>query len=228
MNPSPEDASIHTFEGYFGQGRLIQHPSGSHLLLASTLISPSGLDKLDIQAGLPQFRYRNPVHGGPAFAGMVWFYPGGQRFISRAGHVFQSTADRSTDLAYLFSLRAPEGEFQTLGFSHITVAPRRGRILGVYDMGVYRFAHQSGTAPEVWHYSMNNELLHRDTLRTFLPDPDGQRLVAQKMDVVLSFLSPDQQQLYLLEASYPQERQPESRHFFPENAHWSLRSIPVR
>ncbi|MGY6560275.1 MAG: BACON domain-containing protein [Nitritalea sp.] len=228
LSPSPTDRQLQEFEGYFGQGRLIQHPSGKDLLLASTVISPSNITKFNIQEGAPRYRYQNPVHGGPPFAGMVWFYPGGQRFISRAGHVFQWTENRSTDLAFLFSLRAPHGEFQSLGFSHITIAPRRGRILGVYDMGVYRFGQLNGTAPQLWHYSMNNELLHLDTLRTFLPDPDGQRLVAQKMDVVLSFLSPDQQQIYLLEASYPHERQPESRHFFPENAHWSLRTIPLR
>ena len=103
MNVTTNNAieSLHTGNHsiYAGtRGKL--HPSGKYIYGANNGLSPSDIEKYDIQNGTASYLYDSPYHGDYAMGGDLWFEENGNRLFTRAGTVFQTSETESSDMLY--------------------------------------------------------------------------------------------------------------------------------
>ena len=80
------------------------HPSGKYIYGANNGLSPSDIEKYDIQNGTARYLYDSPYHGDYSMGGDLWFEESGERLFTRAGTVFKTSDIQSLDMTYNGSL----------------------------------------------------------------------------------------------------------------------------
>ncbi len=80
------------------------HPSGDYIYGANNGLSPSDIEKYDIQGGTAVLLYDSPYHGDFDFAGDLWITDDGARIFARSGNVFTTSDIRAQDMLYAGSL----------------------------------------------------------------------------------------------------------------------------
>ncbi len=76
------------------------HPSGNYIYGANNGLSPSDIEKYDIQEGQAVFLYDSPYHGTHPMGGDLWFSDEGTRLITRGKTVLKLSENPSQDLIY--------------------------------------------------------------------------------------------------------------------------------
>lgn len=76
------------------------HPSGKYMYGADNGLSPSDIEKYDIQNGSAQVLYDSPYHGDYPMGGDLWFSEDGLRIFVKSGYVFKSSEDQTQDMRY--------------------------------------------------------------------------------------------------------------------------------
>jgi len=76
------------------------HPSGKYIYGAENNLSPSDIEKYDIQNGNAEYRYDSPYHGDYIMNGSLWFSEDGNRIFTRGKTVFKTSELRSQDMIY--------------------------------------------------------------------------------------------------------------------------------
>ena len=80
------------------------HPSGKYIYGATNGLSPSDIEKYDIQNGTARYLYDSPYHGDYSMGGDLWFEESGERLFTRAGTVFKTSDIQGMDMTYNGSL----------------------------------------------------------------------------------------------------------------------------
>ena len=80
------------------KGRL--HPSGKYIYGADNGLSPSDIEKYDIQNGVATMLYDSPYHGDYPMNGNLWFSEDGNRIFTRGKTVLKTSEIKSTDMLY--------------------------------------------------------------------------------------------------------------------------------
>ncbi len=85
---------------------LALHPSQTRIYAANTDVSPSDIERFDLDpsTGTLTARGDSPYHGDHPMGGNVFAHPNGQYLITRDGGVYTSTLDRATDMRYVLTL----------------------------------------------------------------------------------------------------------------------------
>jgi len=95
----------------YDNSRIKIHPSGKSIYLADVGISPSDIDKLDIQNGIAEYLYDSPYHGDYAVGGDLWLDESGQRIFTKFGNAFRSSEVASIDMLYSGKLELPSNSY---------------------------------------------------------------------------------------------------------------------
>lgn len=80
------------------KGRL--HPSGKFIYGADNGLSPSDIEKYDIQNGVANAIYDSPYHGDYPMNGNLWFSEDGNRIFTRGKTVLKTSEVQSIDMIY--------------------------------------------------------------------------------------------------------------------------------
>lgn len=76
------------------------HPSGKYIYGAENSLSPSDIEKYDIQNGNAEFSYDSPYHGDYIMNGNLWFSEDGNRIFTRGKTVFRTSELKIQDMLY--------------------------------------------------------------------------------------------------------------------------------
>jgi hypothetical protein len=92
------------------KGRM--HPSGKFMYGADNGLSPSDIQKFDIQNGAVNVSYDSPYHGDYPMNGNLWFSEDGNRIFTRGKTVLKTSETKSLDMVY-------NGKINTDSYSNI-------------------------------------------------------------------------------------------------------------
>jgi hypothetical protein len=100
MNLSTDNETYSTGGSIYAgtKGRL--HPSGKYIYGADNGLSPSDIEKYDIQNGVANMLYDSPYHGDYPMNGNLWFSEDGNRIFTRGKTVLKTSEIKSTDMLY--------------------------------------------------------------------------------------------------------------------------------
>ena len=76
------------------------HPSGTHIYGADNGLSPSDIEKYNIQNGTLQVMYNSPYHGTYEMGGNLWFSEDGMRIFTRGKTVLKTSEVQNEDMLY--------------------------------------------------------------------------------------------------------------------------------
>lgn len=97
--------SKHKGNSIHGGTKAKLHPSGKYIYGADNGLSPSDLEKYDIQNGIAQFMYDSPYHGDYSVSGDLWFSEDGRRVFTKGKTVFKTSEIKEQDLLYNGSIK---------------------------------------------------------------------------------------------------------------------------
>lgn len=102
INVSTNNAmqTAHTGNTIYAGTKAKLHPSGKYVYGADNGLSPSDIEKYDIQNGTASYLYDSPYHGDYGMGGNLWFEESGERLFTRAGTVFKTSETQSLDMIY--------------------------------------------------------------------------------------------------------------------------------
>jgi chitinase len=104
------------------------HPSGDFMYGADNGLSPSDIEKYDIQGGTANYLYDSPYHGDYGMCGDLWMAEDGKRIFTRCGNVFFASTDKAKDMTYNGSF--PDDIAYIEHLSHSTAAGKVALIPG--------------------------------------------------------------------------------------------------
>ncbi len=96
------------------------HPDGDFMYGANNGLSPSDIEKYDIQGGTATYLYDSPYHGDYGMCGDLWLSEDGKRIFTRCGNVFFASTDKAKDMTYNGSF--PDEINQIAHLSHSAAA----------------------------------------------------------------------------------------------------------
>ena len=110
MNLSTDNEAYSTGGSIYAgtKGRL--HPSGKFIYGADNGLSPSDIEKYDIQNGVANMLYDSPYHGDYPMNGNLWFSEDGNRIFTRGKTVLKTSEFKSTDMYYNGTLNTDSNE----------------------------------------------------------------------------------------------------------------------
>ncbi|MCG9794097.1 BACON domain-containing protein [Flavobacterium algicola] len=106
MNLSNDNETYSTGGSIYAgtKGRL--HPSGKYIYGADNGLSPSDIEKYDIQNGVANMLYDSPYHGDYPMSGNLWFTEDGNRIFTRGKTVLKTSDIKTSDMIYNGSITA--------------------------------------------------------------------------------------------------------------------------
>jgi hypothetical protein len=105
--------------------RFKRHPTGDRLYCIRRYGSPTDLERVNIDSGIPVYAYDSPYHGDYPMGRDLWLSADGKRIFTAGGSVFHAADDRKTDMTYAGSLKP------LTAIEHLTHAPAAHRVLAV-------------------------------------------------------------------------------------------------
>jgi hypothetical protein len=100
MNLSTDNESYSTGSSIYAGTKARLHPSGKFIYGADNGLSPSDIEKYDIQNGVATMLYDSPYHGDYPMNGNLWFSEDGNRIFTRGKTVLKTSEIKSTDMLY--------------------------------------------------------------------------------------------------------------------------------
>jgi hypothetical protein len=99
-------ANVSTASLFYYHSNLALHPSQTRIYVADTGLSPSDIERIDIDpvTGALTPRGDSIYHGDHPMDGDVYPHPNGDLLITQGGGVYTSNADRTQDMLYLRTL----------------------------------------------------------------------------------------------------------------------------
>lgn len=104
MNLSTDNEAYSTGGSIYAGTKARLHPSGKFIYGADNGLSPSDIEKYDIQNGVANMLYDSPYHGDYPMNGNLWFSEDGNRIFTRGKTVLKTSEFKSTDMYYNGSL----------------------------------------------------------------------------------------------------------------------------
>ncbi|MBO9583332.1 MAG: hypothetical protein J7574_04160 [Flavobacterium sp.] len=100
LNLITDNEYEHIGEKIYEGNKARLHPSGKYIYGAENNLSPSDIEKYDIQNGNAEYGYDSPYHGDYIMNGNLWFSEDGNRIFTRGKTVFKTSELRSQDMIY--------------------------------------------------------------------------------------------------------------------------------
>ncbi len=91
---------LHTGNSIYAGTKAKLHPSGKYVYGADNGLSPSDIEKYDIQSGRAVYLYDSPYHGDYPINGDLWFSEDGLRVFTRGKTVLKTTEIQDNDMRY--------------------------------------------------------------------------------------------------------------------------------
>ena len=95
------------------------HPSGTKIYAADNGVSPSDVERYDINADNVTLAYDSPYHGDYSFCGDLWMGPEGSSFLTRCGVVVRATDSRATDMTFVMDIEPSVEHASASDFSRL-------------------------------------------------------------------------------------------------------------
>lgn len=100
MNLSADNEANSTGGSIYAGTKARLHPSGKSIYGADNGLSPSDIEKYDIQNGVANAIYDSPYHGDYPMNGNLWFSEDGNRIFTRGKTVLKTSETQSVDMIY--------------------------------------------------------------------------------------------------------------------------------
>lgn len=100
MNLTSDNEELSTGYSIYAGTKARLHPSGKFIYGANNGLSPSDIEKYDIQNGVANLIYDSPYHGDYPMDGNLWFSEDGQRIFTRGRTILKTSETKSLDMLY--------------------------------------------------------------------------------------------------------------------------------
>jgi hypothetical protein len=100
LNLAYDNEMLHSGYYIYHRTKAKLHPSGKYIYGADNGLSPSDLEKYDIQNGRANYMYDSPYHGTYPFDGDLWFSEDGNRIFTKGGTVVRTSENQGQDMTY--------------------------------------------------------------------------------------------------------------------------------
>lgn len=100
VNLTNSTETTHTGNSIYAGTKAKLHPNGKYIYGADNGLSPSDLEKYDIQNGTAVYLYDSPYHGDYSISGDLWFSEDGKRIFTRGKNVFKTSETKEQDMLY--------------------------------------------------------------------------------------------------------------------------------
>jgi hypothetical protein len=118
LNISAANETLHTGPSIYAGTKARMHPSGTSLYTADNGLSPSDLEKMDIQNGTATFLYDSPYHGQYEVLGDLWFSEDGSRIFTRGRNVFRTSVIKEEDMLFDGKIELDAGNARIMWLDH--------------------------------------------------------------------------------------------------------------
>lgn len=149
------------------KGRL--HPSGKYIYGADNGLSPSDIEKYNIQNGAAVNIYDSPYHGDYPMSGNLWFSEDGNRIFTRGKTVLKTSEIQSQDMIY-------NGKINSDSYSNIEWLDHSNIKSNLYVIGSNGYSWISpNRLPYIYIYNSTN-LSYKSKLdleKFLVPDNNG-------------------------------------------------------
>jgi hypothetical protein len=105
----PNNTEVFSVNSVYARSRIKLHPSGKYVYLADQGVSPSDIEKMDIQGEKPVSLYDSPYHGDYEMGGNLWLSHDGKRIYTTLGNTFKASELQSQDMLYDGAISLSEG-----------------------------------------------------------------------------------------------------------------------
>lgn len=146
-------------------GRL--HPSEKWIYGADNGLSPSDIEKYNIENGTAVNLYDSPYHGDYPMSGNLWFSEDGDRIFTKGKTVLKTSSDKASDMIYNGALSCTDN-IKTLIHSKVN-----DKIFLVTQAGYYWSDVVASSEVQVFNYTYMN-YLYKYSLESFMI-PFGQK-----------------------------------------------------
>ena len=109
---------LHTGGSIYAGTKAKLHPSGEYIYGANNGLSPSDLEKYNIQNGRAQLLYDSPYHGTYPISGDLWFSESGDRVFTRGKTVLKTSEVESNDMLYNGTIALETTSHQIMWLDH--------------------------------------------------------------------------------------------------------------
>lgn len=121
VNLVTENETLQTGNYIYAGTKAKLHPSGKYIYGADNGLSPSDIEKYDIQTGTAVFLYDSPYHGDYAMGGDLWFSEDGVRVFTRGKTVLKTSETKSMDLVYNGKITLESSNARIMWLDHSSV-----------------------------------------------------------------------------------------------------------
>ena len=109
---------LHTGNSIYAGAKAKLHPSGKYIYGANNGLSPSDIEKYDIQNGGATYLYDSPYHGDYSMGGDLWFSEDGNRIFTRGKTVLKTSDMQSQDMLYNGSITLENTYARIMSLDH--------------------------------------------------------------------------------------------------------------
>lgn len=150
--------TAHTGNSIYAGTKAKLHPSGKFVYGADNGLSPSDIEKYDIQNGTASYLYDSPYHGDYGMGGNLWFEESGERLFTRVGTVFKTSETQSMDMIYNGKITFEDNYRSILWLDHLDL----NRELYLVITG--NWYYDDPNVPYVYVYNADN-LTYKNKMR---------------------------------------------------------------
>ena len=160
INVSTNNAmqTAHTGNTIYAGTKAKLHPSGKYVYGADNGLSPSDIEKYDIQNGTASYLYDSPYHGDYGMGGNLWFEESGERLFTRAGTVFKTSETQSLDMIYNGKITFEDNYRSILWLDHLDLKRE------LYLVITGNWYYDDPSVPYVYVYNSDN-LIYKNKMR---------------------------------------------------------------
>lgn len=109
------------------------HPSGKYIYGADNNVSPSDIEKYDIQSGTAEYLYDSPYHGDYPVSGDLWLSEDGLRIFTAGRTVFKTNELKDYDMLYNGIINI-EGDYPSIHWlDHSEINNSLYMVISTYD-----------------------------------------------------------------------------------------------
>lgn len=132
------------------------HPSGKYIYAANNFISPTDIEKFDIQAGTAVRMYDSPYHGTYPMDGDLWISEEGNRVFMRGQTTLRLSEEKSQDMIYggtvgLDTTNQTYGQYKRI--MSLAHAPSSNQLYLISSDTLYK---NRPNLPYIWIYNGTN------------------------------------------------------------------------
>lgn len=121
-------------------------PGSSFIYGTDNGLSPSDIEKYDVQTGTANYLYNSPYHGDYPISGNLWFSESGSHIITRGRTILNTATGQAQDMTYAGTLTGKGQSVYQDFLYHADHSSQADKLYTIFNNGYY--SHQSEAAPD--------------------------------------------------------------------------------